>query len=439
MNRTLLLFFSLSLSAVLWSQEVSYKFKNLSTANGLSQSTVIAIHQDVLGQMWLGTRDGLNKYDGHNFILFKNDPLDSLSISNNDILSIEESKDGNIWVGTYNGLNLYNPQKNTFKRFFHQNNKSSLSNNTIWCIKEIKNEIWLGTSNGLTIYNKDTNNFKVIYHSSQEATSLVNNYVLSILETKNGDIFIGTAKGLSKLVSRKNDAFKFKNYSVFNKKTNLFIQDIKEDEHGQLWIGTKNYGLVKFDVNSSNSISLLNEAKYKDIGKDVRALDFDHKGALWVGTYDGVVVIQTGEKIVRPRDISNLDKVKSVYTDKNGSVWIGTYYKGVNIWDISNSNFTNLNQNSIETALSFNAIGSMASDANKNIYFGTEGGGITVFNSLTRQTRFINKKNSVELNSDNIKSLYLAEDGLLWIGTFTDGMSCYNTKTQKFVINSINQ
>ena len=86
MNRALLIFLLLLTQTGVYSQSIDYRLNNIATIKGLSQSSVIAIHQDNLGQMWFGTRDGLNKYDGHNFTIFKNNPTDSLSISNNDIL-----------------------------------------------------------------------------------------------------------------------------------------------------------------------------------------------------------------------------------------------------------------------------------------------------------------------------------------------------------------
>ncbi|MDF1551136.1 MAG: two-component regulator propeller domain-containing protein, partial [Bacteroidales bacterium] len=133
-----------------FTQTSEYRFRNLTVKEGLSQSSVIKIHQDRLGQMWFATRDGLNTYDGNRFKVYRNNPNHAKSISNSDILSIEEDSDGNIWTGTYNGLNKFNPEKNTFTQYFHTNNEKSLSNNTIWCIKEINNKIWVGTSKGLS-------------------------------------------------------------------------------------------------------------------------------------------------------------------------------------------------------------------------------------------------------------------------------------------------
>ena len=422
-------------------QTNTYRLNNLSTVDGLSQSSVIAIEQDGIGQMWFGTRDGLNKYDGSRFTIYRNNPKDSTSISNNDILSIEEDQSGKMWVGTYNGLNCYDPVKNTFKQYFHANNDNSLCNNTVWDIKEIKNEIWIGTSRGLSVYNKKTKKFSSIFNSCQNPLSLPNNFVLSILETKNGAIWIGTARGMCKLISRKNGKFSFQQFNSQEKGESLFVQSIKEDAEGNLWIGTKTSGLYKYDSVSKKLISLLANGMQSGIDVDVRAIDIDHKGALWIGAYNGVSVMQkdgTIQKIFNnPDKKNNLTKIKSVFTDKKGSVWIGTYYKGVNIWDVSNINFTNLSQNSGKKALSFDVISSIVADKDKNLYFGTEGGGITVFNNKTRTTSYLSANKSSELSRNNIKSLFLSDKGILWIGTFSEGLAAYDIKSKRFINENI--
>ncbi len=183
MKKTILVYLLL-IACTLSSQNANYRFKNISTNDGLSQSSVIAIHQDKLGQMWFGTRDGLNKYDGSKFTVYRTDETNPASISNNDILSIIEDQFGKLWIGTYNGLNCYNPVDNTFKRYSHSNLNNSLSNNAIWCIKEIGDEIWIGTSEGITIYNQRTKKIITLFHASNNKNSLPSNYVLSIINSK---------------------------------------------------------------------------------------------------------------------------------------------------------------------------------------------------------------------------------------------------------------
>ena len=417
----------------------NYHFRTLTTADGLSQSSVIAIHQDKLGQMWFGTRDGLNKYDGNSFTVYHNKPTDSLSISNNDILSIQEDSSGSIWIGTYNGLNKYDPVTNSFQRYFHNTNSSSLADNTIWTIEEINDEIWIGTSNGLSIYNKKTNSFNSVYHDQNNPNSLRDNYVLSILKTKDGDIWVGTAKGLCKLVRRENTNFTFKTYEnkvSYNKNENsLFVQDLIEDSYKNIWIASKTSGLYKIEPNSDALISYKETKELDNFDTDFRAMSFDDKGNLWLGSYSGITIgkpFGTFENIFnKPDEFTALSKIKSIYTDKKGSVWIGTYYGGVSIWDKANVNFTSIDQNTRSNALSYNVVGSIVADQNNNVYFGTEGGGITILDTKTGVTSYINEYNSKQLASDNIKSMLLLNNEL-WIGTFTAGLSIYNTKTKQF-------
>ncbi|MGO4773160.1 two-component regulator propeller domain-containing protein [Flavobacterium sp. W22_SRS_FK3] len=431
MKKTFFICFFLCICQI-YAQTNKYRFKNISTSDGLSQSAVIAIHQDQLGQMWFGTRDGLNKYDGSRFTVYKNQPKDSLSISNNDILCIMEDQQGEIWVGTYNGLNRFNHKKGTFRRYFHSNSTYSLSNNAIYCMKEIDNEIWIGTSNGLTIFNKKTGRFKNIHHNPNDSKSLPSNFISSIIISPSKQLWIGTSKGLCSVQRTKNATYQFRSYSQDNIK-DAFIQTIIADKKNNLWIGTKNKGLFAFDPNKNKFTSFLQNIKYQDIGVDVRALLIDAHQNLWIGTYDGISIIDQNGITTKINNTQNpnIDKIKSFYTDKKGSIWVGTYYKGVNIWDISNSNFTNYNQRNTAVKLSFDVVSSMATDGQENIYFGTEGGGITIYERKTDQVSYIGKNNPLQRDNSDVKSLHLSENGLLWIGTFHSGATVYNTKTKK--------
>ncbi|MFH6942891.1 two-component regulator propeller domain-containing protein [Flavobacterium sp. FlaQc-50] len=415
-----------------------YRLKNISTTDGLSQSSVIAIHQDKLGQMWFGTRDGLNKYDGSKFTIFRNDISDKATISNNDILAIDEDNSGKIWVGTYNGLNCYDPVSNTFKRYLHSNTNHTISSNAVWCIKEIGNELWFGTSKGLSIFNKKTKLFTSVFHSDTDTSTLPSNNILTIIKTKKQEIWIGTTKGLCRLTSRNNGKLTFKNYPL-NTTDLLNVQTIAEDAQGDLWIGTKNKALLKLDIKTRQFVSFLPNEKYKEINADIRSLAIDNQGSLWIGAYDGIYIYgkdKSLQKINNSNNSNGIDKVKSVFIDKKGSVWIGCYYKGVNIWDVSNVNFSNYNQNSKKIPMSFDVISSIITDKNKNIYFGTEGGGITIYNPNTSVTSYINSSTG-QSNKNDIKSMSLSPDNILWIGTFSKGLSAYNTLSKRIEDNRI--
>lgn len=421
-----------------FSQIEEIQFNHISTSEGLSQSSVIAIHQDKLGQMWFGTRDGLNKYDGNSFTIYRNNADDNTSISNNDILSIIEDKEGFIWIGTYNGLNKYDPQKNTFTNYFHSNEKNSLSNNTVWTLKEMKNgEIWIGTSDGLSIYNKTKNKFITVYNSKQNPKSLVGNSVLSILETKNNTIFIGTTSGLSKLNSRNKNKFSFSNYTRFNQRENpIYVQDLLEDIHNNVLIATKNDGLLFLNSTTKTIQNYVTLAHQQKISENIRELMFDANNQLWIGTYNGLHILKNNQILIDLKnDINNSkslskNSIKSILKDKKGSIWVGTYYGGLNIWDETNSNFINFSENNNSKKINYNVISSI--EKHKNVLiFGTEGKGINFYNTLTKKVNYLETETNLGLPNNNIKSL-LVDNNNLWIGTFNNGVAIYNLENNTF-------
>src|SRR5687767_960691 len=131
------------------------EFQHLSTKQGLSQANVWDIVQDRFGFIWIATEDGLNVYDGYSFTTYRNNPLDSASISNSNIRCVVPDSSGNLWIGTRAGLNYYNFSTKTFERFFYdKNNSNTISNNNINVIyRDSHQNIWIGTARGLTVYN----------------------------------------------------------------------------------------------------------------------------------------------------------------------------------------------------------------------------------------------------------------------------------------------
>ncbi|PQJ71728.1 two-component regulator propeller domain-containing protein [Polaribacter butkevichii] len=427
MFRIVVLCFILLFFRVGFSQSETYKFTHITTADGLSQSSVIVIRQDNLGQIWVGTRDGLNKYDGTDFTVYRYDKNNPYSISNNDILSIEQDSDGFIWVGTNLGLNKYNPQKNTFKTYFSNKNNYSLKDNSVGVIKELSNkEIWIGTNQGISIYDKSKDSFK---------KNLIYGQVLSILETNKGDVFVGTTSGLWKLVDTTNNDYQFELIKGTN---NLIIQCIIENKNGNLLIGTRKESVLEFNVDTNNITAYFKEETLENKNRNVRQLLLDGDSKLWIGTYNGIQIADKSKNIqlltsnINDNESINDNFIKALFKDKNGSIWVGTYHGGINVWDESNINFINITQKPGNIGLGYKVVSSIVSHKNF-IFLGTEGGGISVINTNTKKINYITAKNTLALRSNNVKSLYLSRENLLWIGTFTNGFAVYNIETKRFI------
>ncbi|MBU2973475.1 response regulator [Zobellia sp. B3R18] len=426
--------FFLLLGECLLAQENDFHFRHLSVENGLSNNSVIAIEQDRLGQMWFGTRNGLNRYNGTNIDIFKYVPGDSTSLSNSDILSINEDSDGYIWVGTYNGLNRYDPVKNTFKSFYKRNGPDGLCNAVVICSKEIGNgEIWFGTANGISIFNKSKNNFTHILYKEGDANGLPGENIQRIFIDENKRIWIATTKGLARLESKNNDRFTFKQFKYNDGTENLFIQDINQIDSTTLGIATKYNGYMLF--NTENEKFLLHNEQIIPLSADVRVVQSSNDGSVWLGTSHGVRVIGPEKKIWdlksnnRAKNSLSQNFIKSAFKDKNGTIWLGTYSGGVNIWTESNENFVNFVNHDIDN----NIVNSIVSDDSSNIYFGTEGGDITILNPKNKKLETLNLSDAEELRPNNIQTLYLSKKNVLWAGVLNYGILVYDVHSKKML------
>ncbi|WP_185154143.1 two-component regulator propeller domain-containing protein [Fulvivirga sp. M361] len=429
----IILLFMVSVS-LLSAQTTSIQFNHLTTMQGLSQSSVITIIQDQDGILWFGTRDGLNQYDGTGFKVFRNDISDGESISNNDILDLEVDADGDLWVATYNGLNLYDSKRMKFRRFKNiPGDSATLSNNTVWSVVHLNNNrILAGSSNGLNIIEKSTGKIIQVFSDLTDHTSLSDNHVTEVFQDSHGTIWVGTAQGLNKVINVSEDgSYTFKRY-----KRKGQVQVITEDSFGSLWFGTKKNGLFRIDADDK-ILNFSKSGNRRILDNDVRALASDDKGSLWVGTYEGVSVIDPFGGILnlqhdplKPRSLSK-NTIKSIYKDRNGSIWIGAYYGGINSWNEANNNFRNYKELANGKGLSYNVVSSIVEDRDK-IYFGTEGGGVSVYD--TKNALF--SEFPIEhgpFPGNNIKSLHIDPDKReLWIGTFNSGVFIWDLDHQKF-------
>jgi ligand-binding sensor domain-containing protein len=340
----LLLFCTILLSAQ------DYHFKQISLAEGLSQSSINAIAQDANGFLWLGTQDGLNRFDGNNFMIFKNIPFDSSSLSENFITALSIDNQNQLWVGTQNeGVHLFHPNDGTFSRFYHNpiDNQSLSSNNITTIHTDKKGNIWIGTSNGLNlieIKNK-TISFKRFQYNSSLVRSFPDlNYIKDILVDSKNNLWLGTSKGLFKYqIETKNKETNLtkKQHWLANKNTkngltNNVIRAVEEDALGRIWIGTGK-ALHLFENGTFQTIPLFDNKK----NETVNDLHVDKKGQLFIGTYHGIFSLKyenkTYQKPVLYEHLTNGvnslhdNMVLNIFEDNHheGLYWLGTYLSGI--------------------------------------------------------------------------------------------------------------
>ncbi len=440
-------FFGFAISAN--SQE--FKFSHITADQGLSMGVVNCILQDSKGFMWYGTQDGLNRYDGYNIVVYKNNQLDSSSISNNFINALYETRNGDLIIATNGGgFDSYNLSTGKFTHHIGvSSNKNSLSNNNVKAILEDRDGLlWIGTDDGLNSYHPKTKKFTRYYNDYKNANSISNNNAWCLHETEDGKLWIGTYGGGLNSYDKKTG--RFEHFNQFDNSGNLLFENINlirsiyEDKDGLFWIGTFGAGIQVFNPQTGKFISNLREKdseKNSLVNNQIMSITEDANGFLWLATY-GAGIDLYEKKTGRFRNISFDEKnssgisnnqIKCIYHDKVGSVWIGTEGGGVNAYFRTSNKFKFYTNNSASTnGLKSNIVYALLQDRDGLLWIGTGRGGLS---SLDRETNTYQHYPQLSPSGNNsILSLMEDNDGIIWVGTWGAGLISYDKKTKKISV-----
>lgn len=405
----------------------SYDFRHYQVENGLSNNAVICSLQDKRGFLWFGTKDGLNRFDGYSFKVFRHTPGDSTSIGNNFIASLQEDAAGTIWIGTEKGLYRYNGQTEQFQLVTGTGN---------FRISELcldrKGNIWF--VDGLTLYRLHPSTGALLRFDPQtyfEATG--------ICTTATGDIWVSTSNGLLQEFHEGTNSFT--SFDVFTgdaTAASKWIENIQSGANGMILIGTGNAGLKIFDTKrkTTRSVALQHGQKADLFVRNFLQVSPDE---YWIGTEAGVFVyhdstaqaLNLSKKYNDPFSLSD----NAVYTfcrDREGGIWVGTYFGGLNYFPKPFTPFTKFFPKLGENSLSGNVVREIRKDADGNLWIGTEDAGLNKLNTAGRFTHFLPTNEKGSLSYSNIHGLLLNGHNL-WIGTFEHGLDVLDTRTGKVV------
>ncbi|HPH95941.1 MAG TPA: two-component regulator propeller domain-containing protein [Anaerolineaceae bacterium] len=405
------------------------RFEHISVDEGLSESVVQVILQDRMGFLWFGTEDGLNRFDGYNFIVFKNDPGNLSSISQNNITAIYEDHLGNIWIGTQrSGLNRYDSRTGTFTRYGVDDN---LSDSQVTCILEdSEGTLWVGTKNGgLNQYDRASGNFIAYQFDLQNRASVSSNNITTLYEDRFGNFWVGTDRGLDKMDRSIRTFSHFRNEpqnptSLSNNYVNFIFQDGRD----VIWVGTMG-GLNMFLPETGQFIHYQNKPgePHSLSNNKVKTMIEDGAGILWIGTLGGGINRYDekndwfdvyNKNRFDPTSLSD-DRVLSLLEDRSGILWAGTA-DGINKLGQGYKNFRHFfpdpeNINS----LGYNQVSAIKSDSLRRIWFGTDGGGVDVYSPETGRFEHYqhDPADPNSLSNNHVRSLAVDPDGTLWVGT----------------------
>ncbi|WP_310560341.1 two-component regulator propeller domain-containing protein [Flavobacterium sp.] len=410
-------------------------FSKINQTNGLSNDRVSSIVKEKNGFVWIGTDNGLNRFDGNKIKIYNKQ---NSALSSNDISDLLIDRKRKIWIGTFGGgLNFYNPSNDRFVTYKNSpnDNTSIPSNELNTLFEDSKGIIWLGTKNGLSSFNEKENTFKTYKFDSKNTFSISNNDVRSIYEDGNKKLWIGTfGGGLNKFDSATGKFCRIKSSSTISPD---YIHSLCGINKNEILIGTSGKGMLTFDVNT-----LSFQKKWYGIDKTiniVRRIKRDRNGIIWIGT-DGVGLfkiknINSTNPIVtnysndsQSETYISSNAIYALMEDEDSNIWSGTAWNGVGVLSL-NKDFTFISSsNKGESPISVLSI-----YKNKDSFFmGLDGKGLTVLPEKTKVAKHYNSKNKNTIGDDYVQYIYEAQNGTLLIGTFVNGLINFNYKTGSF-------
>ena len=445
--RTIVFILLQFISLLGFAQNQQLKFQRIGTRDGLSDPNVLCMMQDSRGFMWVGTRNGLNRYDGHQFRTYFHDAADSGSLSNSYIQDLIEDSKGNIWIATSGGgLNRFDRRTNRFQQYMNRpDHPNSLSGNSVIKILEDQSgRLWLATNEGVNVFDPKTNRFTRFVHDANKASSISDNYTTTIFKDSRNDIWVGTQNGGLNRFLAKDSTFIHYRADANNRDpiSGNSIYTIFEDSRQRLWIGTVGEGLNLMDRKTGKFMAFKHTQGVNSLSNNnVLCINEDNNGNLLIGTENGGITLidstlqRFGFYVNDEIDLNSLssNSVHSITRDREENIWIGVYAGGINLYKKSTASFNHFKHNSSANSLSNNLVLSILEDRHTNLWIGTDGGGLNYFDRQTGKSQVYKQlpgQNSI--GGNNILSIAEDHKENLWIGTWGNGMSKLNLKTHRF-------
>lgn len=400
----------------------SYSSELFSYRRGLSQNTVQCVMQDSRGFIWIGTWDGLNRFDGYSFVSYKPDyNKPGGKISNETINALAEDSDGNLWIGTERGLNRYEFLTDTFHTFYYSfYNQNSIPSDSISALCFDNNGLlWIGTNRGLCSYDAVKNVFTSYNHSRYKSSSIPSDIITDLFCDQNNKLWIGTNAGLAWMDLTSGRISRMKSDEGADCKTVVSLAGFND----QLWVGTS-CGLKVYEVNTFKLISLpLIEEKLQRL--QITAMVKGADGRVWIGTLnDGLFlyVPKTGwvqhfySDFNTRYGLSN-NSILSLFYSKTGELWVGTWH-GLNKYSAYTFKFPHYRMMGPSYDYGHNLVWAFAQMPDDKLLVGTEAGLIL----LDRSTQAFSFFAPTTMSNVPVRSIYIDPKRDIWIGTFQDGL-----------------
>ncbi len=434
-------------------QARQHKLKHIDANDGLSDNEVNCFLKDSSGFVWIGTANGLNRFDGHSIKSFLHNSNDSTSLLDNGVSKICETPDGRLMVNTNRGPDLYDPEKENFepdiKAFYKTYNLPAGLIKDI--VKDDQENFWfVHETKGLIKYNSGNHHSIQVVHDSSQSESIISNSITSFAKDLDKKSFwVIHSNGYLERISEVNGGISvvYRNDFLFKLNKGLPLEyKIIIDQDGDLWtfvVRGKDQGAYYFDTKQFYFRHFSRKSFPGALNTNiVRDISYDDTGLIWIGTDHG------GINIVDKKDFSvaylkHVDgdnqsllqnSIYALYKDDSGILWIGTHKMGVSFYYPHMNRFPSYKKNSLDpSSLPFDDVNCFTEDTKGNLWIGTNGGGLIYFDRQheTFKQFLHDPENPKSLSNDVIVSLCIDHQEKLWIGTFLGGLNCYDGK--KFI------
>jgi diguanylate cyclase (GGDEF)-like protein len=413
------------------------RFNHITLDDGLSQSTVLSVLQDSKGMIWIGTENGLNRYNGYEFEVFQRERGNPDALSSDFVFDIEQDADGNLWLAT-NGGGLVKRDARTgkFSALRHDPaDAGSISGNVVRSLLlDDDGMLWLGhRAAGLERLNSHTG---VVKNYGLDAAAGGANTIYALLQDSAGNVWAGGDHGLTRIDGRTGDVFTYTHDAANAASVSKHpVRAVAEDDRGRIWVGSYGGGLSRLQADGSGFDHFRHDPeRATSLSSDrVSTLFVDAEKRLWAGTTAGLNLVDTGSGAVArfahdSGDGSSLgaDDVMTIYQDRSGLMWFGTKTRGVDTWNPRtwSLGFEPAKEVAVDAERQPN-VTSFAVDPEGILWIGTFGDGL---NALDRETGEITRYRSAPggkylIGDDRVMSLLRDREGNIWAGTMTSGIT----------------
>lgn len=414
-----------------FSQILQYDYDEYNTRHGLSQNEVLSIAQDKRGFMWFGTENGLNRFDGHEFKVYRHRQGDPASIVGNSIQSLLANDDGSIWIGTSNGLCRFYPETDFVEHFpVDFTDETRLNGAFVSSVKKkADGSIWISyIGSGVDIIRQGND---TIFHYTihrDDAYQLRNDMVSSIQFMPDGYTFFGTYSGLElldkdgKVLSKKEIGEK---YPWVENIAGVIKSLLLSGDGSTLWIGTEVNGLYQVNL-LTDEVQNFTPANSELESKDILGITEDSKGNIWVGS-DAIYKYHKKRKALLWYNEFGMfvkNHTHVIFEDKEQNIWMGTSRLGVRKFNQRDSRVYHFHSNQGDRSILSDEILSFNQDENRHIWIGAGGAGL--YKMRDNLSGFDPSPVNKQLSAPTIKCIYKDKEGYFWLGTWDGGMMKYH-------------